>query len=319
MALKFKYFSGILALMVVLISCQKNEYSLGPLTAPSEIVINTEIIGQDATHPNGNGSGDVKISITAKNALSYKVDYDANDPVDLIYLPKGTVTKKYTKVGTNPYRITAVVYGAGGSSSTITKDITVRSDFEVDPEIVADLTGGSSKTWVVDKNSAGHFGVGPWVHDSNNDAFDWYTPFWYSAPPNDKATCCNCFYTASFTFAKVVATGTYTLTVASPDGAFTKTGSLAGGLPGIPASGAEGCYSYAGGSSAFSFVPSGSGIAASTPSTQTAIVLAGNNTYIGYGAVKKEYEILSISETAMYLRVQGTETGNAWYLKLVAL
>ena len=35
--------------------------------------------------------------------------------------------------------------------------------------------------------------------------------------------------------------------------------------------------------------------------------------------IKKEYEILSISATAMYLRVQGTETGNAWYLKLKAL
>lgn len=29
-----------------------------------------------------------------------------------------------------------------------------------------------------------------------------------------------------------------------------------------------------------------------------------------------EYEILSITETSLYLRVQGTETGNAWYLKL---
>jgi len=93
---------------------------------------------------------------------------------------------------------------------------------------------------------------------------------------------------------------------------------LAGGLPGIPASGAEACYSYGGGSSSFSFVPSSSGIAASTPSTKTAILLSGNNTYIGYGAQLKEYEILSITPTSMYLRVQGTETGNAWYLKLVS-
>ena len=82
--------------------------------------------------------------------------------------------------------------------------------------------------------------------------------------------------------------------------------------------GGEGCYSYGGGSSSFSFVPSGSGIAASAPSTKTAILLGGSNTFIGYGAVLKEYEILSITPTAMYLRVQGTETGNAWYLKLKA-
>jgi hypothetical protein len=48
-------------------------------------------------------------------------------------------------------------------------------------------------------------------------------------------------------------------------------------------------------------------------------LLAGTNTFIGYGSLQKEYEILSVTATAMYLRVQGTETGNAWYLKLKAL
>ena len=310
MALKFKYLSCILAIMVVFNSCKKDEYSLGPLTAPSEIVINTEIVGQAASHPNGDGSGDVKISISAKNALSYRIDFDANNPVDLVNLPDGRVTKKYTNVGINTYRITAVVYGRGGTSSTITKDISVRSDFTPDPALVADLTGGSAKTWVVDKNTGGHFGVGPWSATS-------VTPEWYAAAPNEKADCCKCFYSASFIFAKVPATGTYTLTVASPDGAFTKTGSLAGGLPGIPGSGAEGCYSYGGGTSAFTFVPSGSGIPATAPSTKTAILLAGNNTFIGYGSVQKEYEILKITENTLYLRVRGTETGNAWYLRLI--
>jgi hypothetical protein len=101
--------------------------------------------------------------------------------------------------------------------------------------------------------------------------------------------------------------------VASPDGVFTKTGGLTS-LPGIPASGGEGCYSYAGGSSSFSFIPASTNIAGST---KTSILLAGNNTYIGYGSLMKEYEILSISPTNVYLRVQGTETGNAWYLKLI--
>lgn len=309
MIMKIKYFSAIIALLLLVASCKKKEYSLGNLTAPSDVVINTEIVGQDATHPNGDGSGDVKISITAKNALSYKVDYDANTPVDLVFLPNGSTTRKYTNLGTNTYRITAVAYGVGGTSSIITKDIIVRSDFTPDPAIVTNLTGGTSKTWIVEKEVAGHFGVGPWSTTS-------VTPEWYAAAPFEKAGCCNCFYTATFTFTKVAATGTYTLQVATPDGAFTKTGGLAGGLPGIPASGAEGCYSYGGGTSDFTFVPSSSGIAATAPSTKTAMLLAGNNTFIAYGAQLKEYEILTISATKMYLRVQGTETGNAWYLKL---
>jgi hypothetical protein len=309
-----KYFFYSLILLTALNSCKKDKYNMGVLTSPTDVVINTTIVGQDATHPDGDGSGDVIINLTGKNVLAYKIDYNAADGVQLDFLAKSTVTKKYTTLGVNIYRITVVAYGPGASATTVTKEVTLRSDFTPDPQIVAALTGTSSKTWSVDKNVAGHFGVGPWVHDPNNGASDWLTPFWYSAPPNDKKDF-SCFYTATFTFAKN-SDGTFKLTVASPNGAFTKTGALAGGLPGIPASGAEGCYSYAGGSSSFSFVPSSTAVDASTPSTKTAIMLAGTNTYIGYGAVLKEYEILSITATSLYLRVQGTETGNAWYLKL---
>jgi hypothetical protein len=305
-----KYFFYSLILLTALNSCKKDEYNMGVLTAPTDIVINTTIVGQDATHPDGDGSGDVIISLSGKNVLSYKIDYNANDGIQMDFLSKPTVTKKYTSLGVNTYRITVVAYGAGASATTVTKDIKLRSDFTPDPEIVTDLTGTGSKSWSVNKDVPGHMGVGPWSTSS-------VTPEWWAAAVNEKVSCCNCFYSATFTFAKN-SDGTYKLTVASPDGAFTKTGALAGGLPGIPASGDEGCYTYGGGTSSFSFVPSSSGIDAATPSTKTAIQLSGNNTYIGYGAVLKEYEILAISETSLYLRVQGTETGNAWYLKLKA-
>lgn len=284
---------------------------MGALTAPSDVVINTTIIGQDANHPDGDGSGDVKIELSGKNVLAYYIDFDASNGVSPELITSGQVTHKYTNVGVHTYRITVVAYGKGATATTVTKDIQLRSDFTPDAELVSDLVGDGSKTWSVNKDVPAHFGVGPWSASST-------TPEWWSAAPSEKADCCNCFYTASFTFKKDAATGTYSLVVSSPDGAFTKTGALAGGLPGIPGSGAEGCYSYGGGTSSFSFVPSSSGIAASAPSTKTAILLSGNNTYIGYGAVQKEYEILSINETTLKLRVRGTETGNAWYLTLKA-
>jgi len=304
--LKYLFYSFIL--LITFNSCTKDKYNMGVLTAPSDVVINTTIVGQDATHPDGDGSGDVIINLTGKNVLAYKIDYNAADGIQLDFLPKSTVTKKYTTLGLNTYRITVVAYGPGASATTVTKEIQLRSDFTPDPEIVSDLTGTGSKTWSVNKDVPGHMGVGPWDPKS-------VTPSWWAAAPNEKGDCCSCFYTATFTFSKN-SDGTFKLTVASPNGAFTKTGALAGGLPGIPASGAEGCYNYGGGSSSFSFVPSSSGVDPSAPSTKTAIMLAGTNTYIGYGAVLKEYEILSITETSLYLRVQGTETGNAWYLKL---
>ncbi len=303
------YVSALFMLLLSIGSCKQKDYSLGDLTAPTNLVITAAIVGQDATHPNGDGSGDVNFTLTANNALSYKIDYDANTPVDLVFLPAGTVTKKYVTLGVNTYRVTAVAYGKGGTSTTITKDIIVRSDFTPDPAIVANLTGGSSKTWGVNKDLAGHFGVGPWDPGC-------YTGCWWSASPNEKVACCNCFYTSRFTFTK---TGNnYSLTVATPDGAFTKTGALAGGLPGIPASGGEACYSYGGGTNSFAFGPATSGLVTSPsqPSTRTSIYLAGVNTFIGYGALLKEYEILSITASELRLRIQGTETGNSWNLIL---
>lgn len=315
MKTNLKYIFGVfLVLLLTLSSCTQETYSLGDLSAPSNIVVNTEVVGKDATHPNGDGSGNIKIAITGDNALSYKIDYDANTAVDLVNLPNGTATKKYTTLGINTYRITVVAYGKGGSSTNVTKDVTVRSDFTVDTSIVTALTNNGSKTWVVDKSVAGHIGVGPWNVDSIN-------PEWWAGGVNEKVASANCFYTATFTFAKVAGAGTYSLQVTTPDGAFTKTGSLTT-LPGIPASGDEGCYPYGGGTSAFSFIPASSGAPAvaakpvNSPSTQTSILLSGVNTFIGYGAVQKEYEILVVTSTYLYVRVQGTETGNAWYLKL---
>lgn len=305
-----KYCSALLLITLVIFSCDKQDYKMGDLTAPSNVAINTTIVGQDATHPDGDGSGDVIIELTGSNVLSYKIDYNAADGIALEFLPTGKTTRKYTSIGVNTYRITVVAYGPGATPTTVTKDIQVRSDFTPDATIVDYLTGGSSKTWRVNKDIPSHFGVGPWSTTS-------VTPEWWSAGVNEKVGCCNCFYTATFIFTKQ-SNGTFTIESKTPDGAFTKTGSLAGGLPGIPASGDEACYSYAGGTSSFSFVPSGSGIAASTPSTKTAILLGGSTTFIGYGALLKEYEILSITEDELYLRAQGTETGNAWYLKLKA-
>ncbi len=312
----YKTFIGIAALMIVLTACKKQEYSLGDLTPPSNIVITTEVVGQDATHPDGDGSGEVKITVTADNALAYKVDFDASNDVDWKLTPTGTITAKYSKGGINTYMITALVSGKGGTSSVNTKDVTVRSDYTPDPVIVTNLTGDDSKTWVVDASIPAHFGVGPWNAGS-------VRPEWWAGAINEKLNCCPCFYTANFKFTKVT-DKTFSLTVIT-DAAFTKTGDLAGGLPGIPATGDEGCYAYAGGTSDFSFiratslVPVEPTLPANSTTTQTSILLAGFDTYIGYGAVLKEYEILEITPISMYLRVQGTETGNAWYLKLKAI
>lgn len=309
---KLKYLLGLFALLIMFGSCKKTTYSLGDLTAPSNIVITTQVVGLDAAHPNGDGTGNVNITITADNALSYKIDYDANDAVNLVYLPKGTASKAYLAAtsGTYTYRITAVAYGKGGTSSTLTKDISVFSAYVPPAAIVTNLTGNSSKTWVVDKSVAGHFGVGPWSSGSKG-------PDWWAANINEKVDCCNCFYTATYKFTQSGAA--FTLQMTTPDGIFSKGAQLST-LPGMPANGStEQCNNYAGATGGFSFSPATSGIAANAPTTGVAINLASPSTCIGYGSLKSEYEIMVLTSTYMYLRVQGTETGNAWYIKMKAL
>ena len=292
--------------LLLFTNCTVEKYELGELNAPSNVAVAVTIAGKTTATPNGDGSGDVTFTISGDNILATKIEFDANNALDLVAVNNGKITKKYTTLGLNTYTVTVIAYGPGGTSTTVTTDVTVKSDFTPNPAIVTALTNNTSKTWVVDKSVPGHFGVGPWTGSSGPD--------WWSANVDEKVSCCNCFYTSTFTFTKASATS-YTIQVACPDGAFTKTGALTT-LPGIPSSGAEGCYSYGGGSGAFSFIPSSTGITAATPSTQTSILLSGVDTFIGYGALQKEYEILVINTNYMYLRVQGTETGNAWYLKL---
>ncbi|MEN9980756.1 MAG: hypothetical protein RIR67_450 [Bacteroidota bacterium] len=301
-----KYILTFLLIALFFANCTEEKYELGELKAPSNLAVGINLAGKTTANPNGDGSGDVTFTISGDNILASKIDFNANDAVDLVQVNGGKITKKYTTLGLNTYTVTVIAYGPGGTSTTITADLTVRSNFTPDPAIVTALTNNATKTWVVDKSVAGHFGVGPWTGS--------VTPEWWSANVNEKVATANGFYTATFTFAKVSATS-YTLQVACPDGAFTKTGALTT-LPGIPASGAEGIYPYGGGTGAFSFVPSSTGITTATPSTQTSILLSGVDTFIGYGSLQKEYEIMVINANYMYLRVQGTETGNAWYLKL---
>lgn len=305
-----KITSLFLLVSLIILSCKEEEYSLGELTAPQNLTITTEVVGQSSAEPNGDGSGMVNITPHADNATSYKIAFsevsNLSAEPDFQLVDSETVSHKFTTLGAITYRITVVAYGAGGTSTTATQDVTVLSVFNPDPMIVTSLTGDASKTWKIQNDVAGHFGVGPWDDTST-------TPAWWSAAPNEKASS-PCFYNARFTFTKISDTS-YSIESSTPDGVFTKTGALST-LPGIPASGAEDCYAYGGGTSAFSFVGSSSGVS-SDASTKTSILLAGNTTFIAYGSLLKEYEILEINENYVHLRAQGTETGNAWYIKLV--
>jgi hypothetical protein len=285
-------------LMIVLItvmgSCKKEKYSFGELKAPSDLALTTAVVGVDATNPNGNGTGNVTIQATSKNALSYNIDF--GDGVTKV-VPTGALTYKFTNPGTSTYTITVNAVGTGGAISTISKKVTVFVAFEIPPAIVSAFTGGTSKVWITDKAAVGHFGVGP---------ADQFAAIWYEAPPNTREACA---YDDEITFS-LNANNTISMTVNNKGTSFSTA--AATGFYGV--SGGDGCYPInTGGTKQLVFMNATSTSTAAN-SSRIQFTVPGNG-IINFGTGGTSYEIIKYTATTMTLRNIGAD-GNAWYQKL---
>lgn len=284
---------GALFLMgvITIISCKKDEYSFGALMAPSGLAFTTEVVGTNATNPDGDGSGQVKLVVSASDALTYKIDFgDGNYKM----MPGGEYTYKYNNPGTFDYTITVNAIGKGGVTTTLSKRIRVFVSFEIPQEIVTALTNGTSRIWVTDKDAPGHFGVGP------ADAF---SPIWYAAPPNTREACA---YDDEITFTKE-ANNRISMNVDNKGQSF----SIGAATAFYGFTGGDGCYGGGtGGSKMLTFMGATSG-STSAQSTRIQFMVPGNG-IINFGTGGTTYEILSISNTQMNLRNIGAD-GNSWY------
>lgn len=274
--------------------CKEKQFTLGELKAPLSLTINTSIEGQDASNPNGIGTGNVTIIATATNALTYNIDY--GDGVTEV-VSSGTVTHKYTNPGTSDYTVTVNAIGTGGITSSISKRITVFVDFTIPANILQALTGGSSKIWVTDKESPGHFGVGP---------ADQFEPIWYAATPNSRQPCA---YDDEITFTKDANNRVF-MNVDNKGESF----SIGASTNFYGFSGGDACLPIVtGGNKLLAFLAANSGSTASN-STLIQFRVPGNG-IINFGTGGTAYEILSCSDTQIHLRNIGSD-GNSWYQKL---
>ena len=158
-----------------------------------------------------------------------------------------------------------------------------------------DLTGGTSKVWVTDKEAGGHFGVGP------NTAFD---PIWYAAGPNSREACA---YDDEITFAKDG--NNINMTVDNKGASF----SIGAASAFYGFSGGDGCYAVTAAAKKLAFSDATSG-STSANSTQIQFMVPGNG-IINFGTGGVVYEILAITENTVSLRNIGAD-GNSWYQKL---
>jgi hypothetical protein len=294
---KIKYLLVLgFALWVAVVACKKTEYSFGKIKTPSGLAISTVIQGADNAHPTGDGSGVVTITATAADALAYKIYFGNGDSV---LSSSGTVKYKYTLLDTNSFTITVNAIGTAGVMSTSSKQIKVLYLFQIPADILADLTNGSSRSWMIHKDTTGHFGVGPIAS---------FSPDWYKAGPNEKPSCA---YDDVVTFTKTGA-NSITMTVDNKGQSFL----IGAATAFYGAGGGDGCYAIGtGGARLLGFAASNSGSNASN-STGVQFTVPGNG-IVDFGTGGSTYEILSITPGIISLRNVGID-GNAWYQILKA-
>lgn len=187
------YLMTFLSLALVFSSCDEENYEFGDIIAPTSLTVTTEIVGKDATHPNGDGSGKVNFKATANNAITYIYNFGENKGE---VSSSGVMSHRFSKVGTNTYTITVIASGTGGIQSSSSINIDVFSSFE-DKEAKDFLSGGAgnSKKWYWAADKSGNIGLGPNTVQSNGS----HTyPDWFNAGPwwSDKL----CMYDAEFVF-----------------------------------------------------------------------------------------------------------------------
>ncbi|MDE3236093.1 MAG: PKD domain-containing protein [Bacteroidota bacterium] len=282
-------FAGMIVTSIL--ACKKTEYSFGNIKTPSNLSITAAIQGASTSSPAGDGSGNVTITASATNALTYKIYFGNGDSV---LTSTGTASYKYTTLDTNTYTITVNAIGTGGAMSTMSKQIKVLYTYQIPSNVMAALTNGTTKNWIIAKDTVGHFGVGP----SNTFSADWY-----KAQPNEKPSCA---YGGVITFAQA-GSNSITVNVNNQGSSFL----IGAATSFYGQSGGDGCYPIStGGTKTLGFSTSNSG-SNSSNSTGIQFTVPGNG-IIGFGTGATVYEILSLSPTVMALRNIGSD-GNAWY------
>ena len=281
-----------LAVVAIAIGCKKQEYSFGKIITPTGLTVSTAIEGANGTNPAGAGSGNVTITTSAANAISYKVDFgDGTNKIT----SGGDLVHKYGNPGTNDYTIVISAIGTGGVTSTVTKKITVFVAFVIPEQIMQNLTNGASQVWVIDRQIPGNVGVGP---------ADGYTSSYYSAAPNERA---ECLYDDEITLVKDG--GTINMTINNKGQSFFTAAATAV----YGKSGGDACYDIdVAASRKLTFMDATSG-STTANSTRIQFMVPGNG-LIAFGTGGSAYEILELTATSMTIRSIGTD-GLSWYQK----
>lgn len=291
-------FTGLLLIMS---GCQKDEYDLGALVAPTNVNFTYEIVGVDDEYPHGDGSGVVNFTATAEHQITF--NYEFGDGKDNQIAPDGKTSHTFSVNGTVIYNVTVSAIGTGGITSSKTIQIEVFSSFS-DNEAEQFLTGGGTKSWYWAADQTGHLGLGPNNYD--NEPGSWTWPQWYQASPWEKIE--STLYLCELVFSNE--SGILTFEQVNPSGEAFIQGIYAAEL-GL---GDEGSHPFdiAGVKNVF-FSPSSS-IATIDGAYRGTTMSFSDGGFMGFYAGSSEYEIIEVTENILKVRmVQANEPLFAWY------
>ncbi|MGB5983115.1 MAG: PKD domain-containing protein [Nonlabens sp.] len=307
----------VLTVAFALFSCQEDDVEFGDVIAPSNLTIDFTRDGEDATNPEGDGSGLVTFNASAANALNYIFDFGDGFTESSF---DGTVEHRFVQLGVNTYNVTVTATGTGGAATTQTILVDVLSLFD-DPEAKEFLTGGTldgdSKTWYWSVSENGHWGVGPTSLIGGQSPGSYFTPAFFPVPAFgrycDDLT--ECFYEDTMTFSRSGNDVIFELDNSGSTYFHNTYLSQFGGPTADNPNNADECLPFtAPAPGVVTFVPTtNSPEVPEEESTKTSIIL-GNDNFLSWYAGSSEYEILEISDNRVVFRtVQGNDPALAWY------
>lgn len=274
-----------LLLLMITFGCTQEVFELGTPPSASDASFTFAPSAQGANY----------LTFTNNNAKAFMKVWDFGN---------GSSAKENTPTAYFPfsgeYTVTLTVYTNGGSV-TSTQVVKVANN---DPKICSNeklllLTGGcaaaNGKTWVIDKDRAGHFGVGPAAETS---------PIWYSAQPNEKAG--GGMYDDEFTF------------FLNKSQFIQKTNGDVFVNPGQGSNFAGSAPSPAGDLIAPYNAPTNITYTLTTDASGKMFLNLSNRGFIGYNTGVSSYEILSLNENEMFIKFKDAANGDlAWFHRLI--
>lgn len=300
----------IFSLITISYGCQDDNYSFGEIITPSNIQLNAEIVGADLANPNGDGSGVVNFTVSAENASSYVFYFDGIPEVAL----SGKLTKRFSKVGLNLYNVSVKANGKGGISSSKTMQVEVFSSFsDLEAEnLLSGVNNGDFKKWYWQADKPLHVGLGPVEPANAEDGNFAFEAWWSGIQPWDTEK--GCMYDNEFVFTRTANGITFEQTVgpAFVPGTYAGVLNVAG----------DTCHDETVATNMFgvkrvSFAPSES--TAGTRGTYNGSPYRGTNFtiseggFMGWFVGASTYDIISVSDTELIVRIIQEGNGFAWY------